>query len=90
MECGEGVFRRLPLDDGFNIFLDLAGSQTITGRGTCTGAMLVSYCTRKGFPAPALFRISNTNFMRSNGQVTCELQHGTCSRGWMEGGVLGV
>lgn len=64
MECGEGVFRRLSLDDGFNIFPDLVGSQTITGRGTSIGTVPVS--NRKGLLAPVLFRISNTSFMRSS------------------------
>lgn len=72
MECGEGVFRRLSLDDGFNIFPDLVGSQTITGRGTSIGTVPVS--NRKGLLAPVLFRISNTSFMRSSdGQAACQV-----------------
>lgn len=70
---GEGVSGRLSLDDGFNIFPDLVGSQTITGRGTSIGTVPVS--NRKGLPAPVLFRISNTSFMRSssNGQAAWQV-----------------
>jgi len=41
------VFRRLSLDDGFNISPDLVGSQTITGRGMIPLSVLCQHQTVK-------------------------------------------